>query len=89
MLYGNIFCVYPVHIPNYSFNVADKSVRNFDMVSYHRGNPKRFPLFFMVAGGGLMSSVISTIHPNPPLSALRFFSLLRFGKTNEFVLLSP
>ena len=30
---------------------------------------------------GLMSSVISTIHPNPPLSALRFFSLLRFGKT--------
>ena len=28
-----------------------------------------------------MSSAISTIHPNPPLSALRFFSLLRFGKT--------
>ena len=25
----------------------------------------------------------------PPLSALRFFSLLRFGKTNTFVLLSP
>ena len=26
------------------------------------------PSFFMVAGGGgLMSSVISTIHPNPPL----------------------
>ena len=34
MLYGNIFCVYPVHIPNYSFNIADKSVRNFDMESY-------------------------------------------------------
>ena len=28
---------------------------------YHRGNPKGFPLFFMVAGGGLMSSVISII----------------------------
>ena len=24
-------------------------------------------LFFLVAGGGLMSSVTSTIHPNPPL----------------------
>ena len=38
-------------------------------------------LLFSFAGGGLMSSVTSTIHPNPPLSALRFFSLLRFGKT--------
>ena len=25
------------------------------------------PSFFMVAGGGLMSSIIYTIHPNPPL----------------------
>ena len=38
-------------------------------------------LFFLVAGGGLVSSVIYTIPPNLPLSALRFFSLLRFGKT--------
>ena len=31
------------------------------------------PSFFMVAGGGLMSSIISTIHPNPPLSSLAPF----------------
>jgi hypothetical protein len=43
----------------YSHIVADKSVRNFDMVSYHRGNPRGFPLFLMVAGG-LMSLVICT-----------------------------
>mgnify|MGYP003469789335 CR=1 FL=1 len=42
----------------HSHIVADKSVRNFDMESYHRG---------------LMSSVISTIHPNPPLSLLAPF----------------
>ena len=48
------------------FQVVDKSVRNYDVVSYHRGNPKGFPLF-LVAGGGLVSSVIYTIHPNPPL----------------------
>ena len=45
--------------------------------------------FFFVAGGGLMSSVIYTIPPNLPLSALRFFSLLRFGIANEFPMLSP
>ena len=33
--------------------------------------------------------LIYTIPPNHPLSALRFFSLLRFGKTNKFILLSP
>ena len=50
MLYGNIFCVYPVHIPNYSFNVADKSVRNFDVVSYYnRRNSNVSPVF--VCGG--------------------------------------
>ena len=37
-------------------------------------------LLFSFAGVGL-ERLISTIHPNPPLSALRFFSLLRFGKT--------
>ena len=37
-------------------------------------------LLFSFAGGGL-ERLIYTIHPNPPLSALRFFSLLRFGKT--------
>ena len=47
--------------------ILNKRVRNFDAVSYHRGNPNRISSFFMVAGGGLMSSVISTIHPNPPL----------------------
>lgn len=31
-----------------SFKVVDKSVRNFDMESYHRGNPKGFSLFFVV-----------------------------------------
>ena len=33
-----------------SFKVADKAVRNFDMVSYHRGNPRGFPLFFGSCG---------------------------------------
>ena len=45
---------------NNGLNVVEKSVRNFDMVSYHRGN-QTVSSFFMVAGGGLMSSVISTI----------------------------
>ena len=31
---------------NCSLKVVDKSVRNFDGESYHRGNPKGFPLFF-------------------------------------------
>ena len=52
---------------NYTPVILNKWVRNFDAVSYHRGNPNRISSFFMVAGGGLMSSVISTIHPNPPL----------------------
>ena len=34
---------------------------------YHRGNPNRISSFFMVAGGGLVSSVIYTIPPNLPL----------------------
>ena len=34
---------------------------------YHRGNPIWISSFFMVAGGGLMSSVIYTIPPNLPL----------------------
>ena len=37
-------------------------------------------LLFSFAGVGL-ERLISTILPNLPLSALRFFSLLRFGKT--------
>ena len=56
----------PLHKSNNTLVVLYKAVRNFDGESYHRGNPKGFPLF-LVAGGGLMSSVISTIHPNPPL----------------------
>ena len=49
------------------FKVADKSVKNFDVVSYHRGKIERFFLFFYGSGGGLVSSVISTIPPNLPL----------------------
>ena len=45
-----------------SFKVVDKSVRNFDMVSYYRGNPKGFPLFF---GSGGRTDVLSSIY-NPP-----------------------
>ena len=56
----------PLDEANDVLQVVQESVRNFDGESYHRGNPKGFPLF-LVAGGGLMSSVISTIHPNPPL----------------------
>ena len=33
-----------------SFKVLDKAVRNFDTVSYHRGNPRGFPLFFRSGG---------------------------------------
>ena len=40
---------------------------------YHRGNPNRISSFFMVAGGGLMSSTIFTIPPNLPLSSLAPF----------------
>ena len=52
---------------NHRHVVADKSLRNFDGVSYHRGNPNRISSFFMVAGGGLVSSTIYTIPPNLPL----------------------
>ena len=34
-------------------------------------------------------AVMYTIPPNLPLSALRFFSLLRFGIANESAMLSP
>ena len=34
-------------------------------------------------------AIIYTIPPNLPLSALRFFSLLRLGIANEFSMLSP
>ena len=46
---------------NGSFKVGDKSVRNFDMVSYHRGNSKGFPLFF-VAGEDYVLSHIYNPH---------------------------
>ena len=52
---------------NYMLVILNKWVRNFDAVSYHRGNPHRISSFFMVAGGGLMSSTIFTILPNLPL----------------------
>ena len=37
-------------------------------MSYHRGNPIWVSSFFMVAGGGLMSSAIFTFPLNPPLT---------------------
>ena len=52
---------------NYTLVILNKWVRNFDAVSYHRGNPNRISSFYMVAGGGLMSSTIFTIPPNLPL----------------------
>ena len=52
---------------------------------YNRRNSNVSPV--VVAGVGL-ERLISTILLNPPLSSLRSFSLLRLGKTNEFVLLS-
>ena len=47
---------------NYTLEILNKRVRNFDAVSYHRGNPNRISSFFMVAGGGLVSSTISQLY---------------------------
>ena len=45
-------CLALLRNSNSCLQVVQESVRNFDMVSYHRGNPRGFPLF-LVAGGGL------------------------------------
>ena len=54
-------CLALLRNSNSSLQVVQESVRNFDIVFYHRGQVARFALFFYGSGGGLMSSVISTI----------------------------
>ncbi len=46
------------------FEILDKSVRNFDAVSYHRGNPIGFPLFY---GSGERTDLLNHIYnPSKP-----------------------
>ena len=48
----------PLHKENNNFKVFQEWVRDFDTMSYHRGNPGW--ISSMVAGGGLMSSATFT-----------------------------
>ena len=57
----------PLHKSNNTLVVLYKAVRNFDMVSYYNRRNSNVSPVFVAGEGGLMSSVISTIHPNPPL----------------------
>ena len=59
---GKALCLALLRNMSGSFKVGDKSVRNFDVVSYNRGQVARFVLYFYGSGGGLMSSVISANH---------------------------
>ena len=42
-------CLALLRNSNSCLQIVQEAVRNFDMVSYHRGNPRGFPLFFVVA----------------------------------------